>query len=255
MWLEIVYKPTTLFSLKVSTATNSAGKSLPVPSPYSVKMALLNAIITYDSVKTALKNFELIRDLEFRFWISNSFVINNCMIKIQKLKRNELSSKEKAEMRKNGLSDENIKAIEINKKKVDPFQPVVAFREYVFLNSDLKIAINVKSEKYSIANNQIEFLKKWFRQINYFGKRGCFFQFVSADLIENLSNGYSKLLDETIGNGIMFPMDDVSKKEQIQFENMNNYDSSKAKRGKYVLIFPFSQASSNKNYSYYVSIE
>ena len=48
MWLEIIYKPTSLFSLKLSSSTNSAGKTLPCPSPYSVKMALLNAIITYE---------------------------------------------------------------------------------------------------------------------------------------------------------------------------------------------------------------
>ena len=46
MWLAVSYQPTSLFSLKLSSATNSAGKSLPVPSPYAVKMALLNAIIT-----------------------------------------------------------------------------------------------------------------------------------------------------------------------------------------------------------------
>jgi len=47
---SVIYKPTALFSLKDSNATNSGAKSLFMPSPYSIKMAILNQAITLDGV-------------------------------------------------------------------------------------------------------------------------------------------------------------------------------------------------------------
>lgn len=42
-WLIVEYHPTALFSLKSSLATSSVGKSLLVPTPYSIKMAFVDA--------------------------------------------------------------------------------------------------------------------------------------------------------------------------------------------------------------------
>ena len=45
-----VFQPTTLFSLKDSNSTNSGAKSLFLPSPYAIKMAILNQAITIGGV-------------------------------------------------------------------------------------------------------------------------------------------------------------------------------------------------------------
>ncbi|MCS6926898.1 MAG: hypothetical protein NZ578_13445 [Candidatus Binatia bacterium] len=42
-WLIVEYQPTALFSLKMSQATSSVGKTLVVPTPYSIKMAFVDA--------------------------------------------------------------------------------------------------------------------------------------------------------------------------------------------------------------------
>ena len=42
-WLVAKYQPAALFSLKVSSATSSVGKTLIVPTPYSIKMAFVDA--------------------------------------------------------------------------------------------------------------------------------------------------------------------------------------------------------------------
>lgn len=224
MWLEIIYKPTSLFSLKLSSATNSAGKSLPCPSPYSVKMALLNTIITYDSLETAQENFDLIRDLDLHFRLSETFVINNCMIRI--LKDNDKVSK----------------AL----KAINPFKSTVAFREYVYLSDEIHIAFDISN----ISDEEVAFLQKWFARINYFGKRGCFFQFSGLDRKETLSNSYVKVLDKSFPPGVMFPMDDVDKK--AEFKNMDNYDfKTKAKRTEKIYIFPYKQVEANKNYTFF----
>lgn len=224
MWLEIIYKPTSLFSLKLSASTNSAGKSLPCPSPYSVKMALLNAIIIYDSLEAAQENFNLIRDLELHFCLPETFVINNCMIRI--LKDNDKVSKAS--------------------KAINPFKSTVAFREYVYLSDKIHIAFDISN----ISGKEVQFLQKWFAQINYFGKKGCFFQFSGFDKNEILSNNYVKILDKSFPPGIMFPMDDVDKK--AEFKNMDNYDfKTKAKSTEKIYIFPYKQIEANKNYTFF----
>jgi len=227
MWLEISYQPTSLFSLKLSSSTSSAGKSLPCPSPYSVKMALLNAIITYDSMETAKDYFDLIRDLKLFFLLPGSFVVNNCMVRI--LKDNDKVSK-------------TLKAIE-------PFKSTVAFREYVYLDGEIKIAVNVAN----ISDKEVEFLKKWFVNINYFGKRGCFFQFSGIKKKERLSNNYVTVLDKSFPPGIMFPMDDVD--EKAEFKNMNNFDCrTRAKRNENIYVFPYKQIEANKTYTFFKNI-
>ena len=43
MWLLAIYEATTLFSLKTSDATSSGGRTLLAPTPYAIKMGLLDA--------------------------------------------------------------------------------------------------------------------------------------------------------------------------------------------------------------------
>jgi hypothetical protein len=47
-WLVVDYDPTALFSLKISMATSSVGKTLVVPTPYAIKMALIDAAFRRD---------------------------------------------------------------------------------------------------------------------------------------------------------------------------------------------------------------
>lgn len=253
MWLKIKYSPTTLFSLKNSSATNSAGKSLLTPSPYSVKMALLNAIITYDSLDTAQANFSLIRDLEMRFSIPNSLIVNNCMIKIQKPKRHDISKKEKSNLKEKGFSEDEIKQLQRRRMEEDPIGDTVAFREYVYLNDNIEIAIDLNAERI-ILLEEIEFLKKWFIHINYFGKKGCFFQFISADVVEELEESkFCTIISDGFKSGVFMKMDDVDKK--ADFESMNNYNSKKkAKRINTIYTFPISIKKTSKTYSFYERI-
>src|SRR6185312_3026242 len=42
-WLVVEYQPTAMFSLKTSLATSSVGRTLVVPTPYSIKMGFVDA--------------------------------------------------------------------------------------------------------------------------------------------------------------------------------------------------------------------
>lgn len=233
MWLELVYRPTSLFSLKQSSATNSAAKTLLCPSPYAVKMALLNAIITYDSIETAQKHFNLIKDLEMQFCLPKTISVNNCFLKIKKEKRSESRADE-----------------------WDTFQSTVAFREYAYLDGDLKIAINLQK---SDNGDETGLLKKWCTRINYFGKRGCFFQFLgfNPEEIKQLPKEYSKILNsknlDLDSPNIIFPMDDFGKKST--FDKVNTYSSSKTDRERKIFLFPYYVSKSNKDFTVYKRYE
>lgn len=248
MYLDLIYKPTTLFSLKQSAATNSAGKSLIAPSPYAIKMALLNAIITFDSLSLAKNYFKLVRDLHVSFSLPNEIVVNNCMIKILKMKRNEFSSKEKKILIENGMSKDEIKSFENTKKVTDPFQTTIAFREYVYFDGQISFAIEIPQDSDKKQEQDYDFLKYWFMHINYFGKKGCFFQFVRSEILDEIDEeNYSSLLGENQLNGLIYQMDDMSKKNN--FEDVNTYSSKKTKREKKIFVFPYKIIESNKSYT------
>ena len=58
MKFSAIYKPTTLFSLRDSNSTSSGGKSLFLPSPYSIRMAFISQSISLGGV-----DFEENKDL------------------------------------------------------------------------------------------------------------------------------------------------------------------------------------------------
>lgn len=222
MWLEVIYRPTTLFSLKQSRATSSGAKSLLTPSPYAVKMALLNAIITYDSLQLAMDNFGLIKELDMRFSPPEKLVVNNCFLKIQKEPHSETKKKHP----------------EMN------FQSTVGFREYVYFAGDIKIAVIIRNEKAK------DLLKQWLPRINYFGKKGSFFQFIRFTESVTIGEEYAKLLDDGFTNlspGLITEMDDFD--ETVTFDNVNTYSSAKTKRKKRYYILPVKIDRANKNFT------
>lgn len=226
MWLEVIYMPTTLFSLKQSRATSSGAKSLLTPSPYTVKMALLNVIITYNSLQLAIDNFNLIRDLDMRFSPPEKIVANNCFLKVQKEKRKESKINE-----------------------YDTFQSTVGFREYVYFAGNIKIAVKF------VDNKTKNFLKQWFPLINYFGKKGCFFQFINFVESKAIGEGYTKLINNKFNNlspGMITEMDDFD--YTATFDNVNTYSMGKAKRKKKFYIVPVRTERANKNFTLYSKI-
>jgi len=216
MYLIVEYSPVSLFSLKQSNATDKAAKSLPSPSPYSVKMALLYNIISKTSIDNAKKHFKLIRDLNIRFDIGDRFVINNFLVKIRYVKSEEQ-------------------------------KPTPSFREYVYHHDNLKIAVNISD----LQQDKIEFLQKWFMVINYFGKRGCFFQYKGSSVETKLGKGYSNVVEEPpIEKGIIVPLDEVE--QNAKFKHMNNCAKGYiAKRKEQLHFFPFERFQSSRNFTAY----
>ena len=215
MKFSVVYQPTNLFSLKESNSTNSGAKSLLIPSPYSIKMALFNQAITiggkevFEEKKS--KEFAFIKDAQITYRVSGSFCINNCFVTIQSLRDGTYRGKP-------------------------------SFREYIYLSDNIEIIFDVKDEEAK------QYLQKYLHRINYFGKRGCFFQFVGYR--DNPSEPNVKEFDVSdFTPGILQEYDDISSK--AQFKNVDNFDSASAQREKKILVIPVQNINSSKSYTHF----
>jgi CRISPR-associated protein Cas5 subtype I-A len=217
MKFSVIYQPTNLFSLKDSNSTNSGAKSLLIPSPYAIKMALFNQAITIDGKSvfegSNSSEFAFIKDAKISYRISGSFCVNNCFVTIQSYR---------------------------NERKEFTGKP--SFREYIYISDNIEIIFTVESEEAK------QYLQKYFYRINYFGKRGCFFQFVGYR--DNPSEPNVKEFDTSnFSPGILQEFDDIS--HNAKFENIDNFDSVNAKRDKNILVIPVKNENSSKSYTHF----
>lgn len=217
-----VFQPTTLFSLKDSSSTNSGAKSLFLPSPYAIKMAILNQAITLDGVdfeKNGKKNewFPMVRDVAINYYIQGNYCVNNCFVKILKPSRS----------------------------RPGQVQETVSFREYIQINKVVEIIFKVESSQQKV------FLQQYIYKINYFGKRGCFFQFLKYKDQPSAPN--VKAFDTSdLKTGILQEYDDFN--EKMTFEHVNNFGGKASlKRGKKILVVPLGRKNSSKSYTNYAT--
>lgn len=207
MWLVVRYQPTTLFSLRYSMATTTGAKSLLVPSPYTVKMAMLAAAIRWQGVGFASEKFPILRDLSpVRICPSEHAVVNRCFLKYQKLREDKTAKSKRSDDYQTPIG----------------FQSTVGFREYVHLEGDLQIAIPVQDEEQSR-----ELLQLCVR-INYFGKRGSFMQYAGFEYNSALSSLFTaNIANAGRQSGILQPLDDMA--STLTFEQVDV--SSEARMG------------------------
>jgi hypothetical protein len=219
MKFSATYKPTALFSLRDSNSTSSGAKSLLLPSPYAIKMAFLSQAISLGGEKfdENKKKFETVRDVSINYHIKGNFCVNNCFVKIQKQRDGE------------------------------PFKSTVSFREYIYLDDEIEIIFDVKDDLFG---EVVSFLKQYLHKINYFGKRGCFFQFVKYN--DNPSEPNVKKFDvNSLSFGLLQEYDDFGKR--LAFENVNSYSDAKTAREKLLLVLPVMSSNSSKSYTNYKS--
>lgn len=222
MRFSVKFLPTTLFSLKDSKSTNSGAKSLLLPSPYAIKMAILNQAITIGGELKRLEEkksryFEFIRDAKvyYRIEEGSSFSVNNSFVKILKPAR-----------------------------EGGGFGQTVAFREYLFLSNAIEMIFQVETEE------QKEYLKRYLHKINYFGKRGCFFQFVEYDDNPPEPNVHEFDSQGSLQAGVIQEYDDFD--ASSWFDHANSYSTSKSKRLKKILIIPVRKTNSSKGFTVFV---
>ena len=236
MWFITEYRPVGLFSLKHALATSSGGKSLLVPTPFALKMALLDAACRRYGVSQAKEMWPSLRDLSIALLPPKRAIVTNLFTRVLKPRRNPA---------KPGTAH------------AGPLGKTIAFREYVWNEGDLVIAFGLVNEE------RAPELGELFLQINYLGKRGGFVQLMRPpQLVERLPVGLVSLNpsgDQTAfdSRGLLQMLDDCGPK--MTFEHADIYSGKRVTLGKERVlrhvVLPYRLVRSSKSYSLYERID
>ena len=119
MWVLATYQPTTFFSLKPSNATSSGGKTLLTPTPYAIKMGLLDAAIRTGGIDYGKQVWEWIRTLSLAVHLPEHALVNNVFTRILKPTRS---------------SDK------------DGFDRTIGYREYVHFDGKMRLGFEIRDD-------------------------------------------------------------------------------------------------------------
>lgn len=239
MWLVARYLPVSLFSLKSASATASGGKTLLVPTPYAIKMALVDAAIRTRGLAEGERLFPLLRDLSIWLEAPHDLIVAKGFGKIQRL------LKDKSNVEKASIAQEMGRW---------PMQPTIAYREYVYYRDAFQLAF-ATSNGTDIPPEVSPLLLS----INYLGKRGGFVQIMEQPcLVEQLpSNHFIHLTPPTIEafrmDGTLQMLDDCDK--TLTFSRANVYNAERITPGKERIlrhvVLPYRVLRSSRSYSWY----
>ncbi|MGB9561689.1 MAG: hypothetical protein ACPL6C_02645, partial [bacterium] len=110
-YLVAIYAPASIFSLRMSPSSSTGGKTLFIPTPYSVKLALVDVgFRLLGGFITAEKIFNIVKDKHIRFLPPQHIVITHTF---QKMLREDSGSL---------------------------YKETINYREYCFYRGNLKIA-------------------------------------------------------------------------------------------------------------------
>lgn len=231
MWLIAQYEATALFSLKPATATASGGKTLIVPTPFAIKMALLDVLCRLEGQPTAEQVWEdWLVDLRVALQPAQAVVVNNTFIKILKPRRNPA---------------------EPGTQNAGYFQQTISYREYAQLVGPFAIALEVNGE------DMAGWLARWLLNVNYLGKRGSFIQLQEVPrLVEDLPGGFVIVDGQISGmplDALLTQLDDVG--EGMTFAHADIYSGKPIRLGVQRVLrhvaLPYRLVSSSRGYSYY----
>ena len=242
MWLVARYLPVSLFSLKSASATASGGKTLLVPTPFALKMALLDAAIRTRGLAEGERLFPLLRDLSIWFEAPRDLVVIKGFGKIQRLLKDK------------GNAD---KASLAQAKGQWPMGPTIAYREYVYYRDAFGFAFAMPDWR-----DVPPELAGLLVQINYLGKRGSFIQLMESPyVVEELpKQQFIHLTPSTMEpfrmDGTLQMLDDCG--PSLSFAHANVYDAKRITAGKERLIrhvvLPYRVVRSSRSYSWYQHI-
>ncbi len=237
-WIKAIYQPTTLFSLRPSWATSSGGKSLLLPSPYALKMAVLDAAIRTSGEVQAEKAWSWIRDMGVGIRLPQQLVVTNLFAKILRQKEFKGKKEDRAAFIAQAIVNGNW-----------PFQSTIAYREYVYLPEPITLA-------FALPEAYTKQLSDWLTQINYLGKRGGFMQLLAPPTL--LADGTDfTLLTANMSSfpvhGLLQQLDDCDPK--MKFVEANIYESKKPKRVVRHIVLPYQLKRSSRAYSFYEYVD
>ncbi|MFC4427193.1 hypothetical protein [Deinococcus navajonensis] len=221
-WLVAIYEPTALFSLKDSQATSAAGKTLLVPSPYSVKTALIDVAVNWKGVSFAQEVFGWLRALPVRSSPPQWACVTNTFIKVQRPPKTA--------------------------EPGNPFKPTVAFREYIQFQGELRLALEIS--KLDEAEKQI--LANLLLRLNMLGKRGGFIQWQGNKELSELDTSFVTHTGDArsqLSGAVMHYLDDYGPK--MTWDRLSTFTADKPDRMVVSALVPYRLVRSSKRSTLY----
>lgn len=227
-WLVARYVPTALFSLKMSQATSSVGKTLLIPTMYAVKMALVDAAFRAGlSDDDCAELVQLLAPVAIRICPPERAVVTYTFVKIRQEPKTP--------------------------NPLKPYGSSIAYREVVHFSGEWRWAFDLSGGPDSLA----EWLVRLLPRISYIGKRGSFVQFMGLERGTTLSSGYTQ---PSLENGFEMPrrwhvavLDDFGPEASLQV--LSSYTPARALRGKHRIfsqtIVPLGLVNSGPGFSEY----
>jgi hypothetical protein len=206
-WLIAEFEPTALFSLKISLATSSVGRTLVVPTPYAIKMALVDAAFRAGFADTEcgllLKN--LVR-VEVRIAPTDRAVVTHTFVKVRQESRDPNAA--------------------------SPYGSTIAYREIAHLQGVLRWAFDLASGNDLLARQMIQLLPL----ICYIGKRGSFVRFVRSYRARYLASEFTQPIIRTDtwappARAHIAPLDDFGPDAEMAV--LSSYSKGKPKRDRH----------------------
>ncbi len=230
MWLVAEYEASALFTLKPATATASGGKTLLVPTPFAIKMALLDVACRLEGRAAAEEAWDWLGGLTVALRPAPTVVVNNTFTKVLKPRRGDARP---------------------GSRHAGYFQQTINYREYAHLAGTFAIALTLSTEA------DADRLTRWLLHVNYLGKRGSFIQIQGVPtLTEELPPSFvvvdGKLESFALGT-VLTQLDDVG--EGLSFSRANIYSGERITLGKHRVLchvaLPYRLVASSRGYSHY----
>jgi hypothetical protein len=205
-WLVARFLPCTLFALKVSSATSSVGRTLLVPTPYAIKMALVEAAFTAGlSQSDCAALLRALIPVPVRIGPPARAVVSHTFLKIRQ-----------------------------EPKTPDPahrYISSVAYREVVYHQGEWRWAFGVGDQPPELAARLV-LLLPYVRSI---GRRGSFVQFVGIEWRDELDAGFTQPAEHGALRmplrGHIVPLDDLG--PEADLATLSPYSPSRAVAGRH----------------------
>jgi len=239
MWTIASYQPVAIFSLKPAAATSSGGRTLICPTPFAIRMSLLDAAIRTRGLATGQRLWPLIRGLRLKVRLPPTLTVINTFTKIVRPK-------------KAGPSDDDGTGL------ITPLTNTIAYREYVAFGGDIGLAAQPSSGD-ALPDEAVAL----FAHLTYLGKRGSFLQLLAlpatTESEPDATEGWTLISKDqnsfAIG-GTLQMLDDCS--DNMTFEQVNIYSSNRITLGKERIlrhiVLPYRLARSSRGFSLYERI-
>lgn len=244
MWYITTYRLVSPISLKLSTATSTGGKSLLLPTPFAIKMALLEQALQDVGIGQVNTIWPTICNARIAIAGPAQIIVNNTFTKIMKPVRGQPTP-------------------DLDTGLIPPMNHSIGFREYVWWEGDCHIAIDLSPD---ISPAEAVAWQQRLTRIGYFGKRGGFVQALSAPTItETLATATTETADFTdlcavptsfVVNGTLQVMDDCA--SNLSFEHVDIYSSKSLKIGQdrilRNIVLPYQVERASRSYTHYTRL-